>query len=59
MTKSWVGAWEWRTDELNGRPSMTEKFFCFVFAPRDRPSARATPTARQSMMFALFRKSAR
>ena len=45
MASPWTGAWEWVSDEHDGRLILTEGHFCHVFARKDwQPPAGGQPT---------------
>ena len=54
MGLPWAGAWEWLSDEYDGRPTLLERYFCYVFAQKERqPPEGGHPTEAEAA--ALFR----
>ena len=54
MAPPWTGAWQWQSDEYDGRLILTENYACHVFAQKGRqPPQGERPTEAESA--ALFR----
>ena len=60
MAPPWTGAWQWLSDEYDGRLIFTENYFCYAYAPKDRqPPQREHPTeAEAAALFRAFRAAA-
>lgn len=56
MIPPWVGAWEWLSEDYDGRPAYTERYFCFAFAQKVRqaPAGRRISDAEASALFRSF-----
>ena len=60
MAPPWTGAWQWLSDEYDGRLILTENYFCYAFAQKGRqPPQDEQPTeAEAAALFRAFRAEA-
>lgn len=56
MIPPWLGAWEWLSDDYDGRPAQTEEHFCYAFAQKVRqaPKGERPSEAEAAALFKSF-----
>jgi len=60
MASPWTGAWQWLSDEYDGRLILTEGHFCYAFAPKGRraPKGEQPTDAEAAALFRSFHAGA-
>ena len=60
MAPPWTGAWQWLSDEYDGRLILTENYFCYAYAQkgRQRPQVEQPTEAEAAALFRAFRAEA-